>query len=276
MRIGRVPRSGRRIGAGWCAVVVLLLTSCRGANQRVVGTVKGPVNVPDFTAYAYTASGCKDPTWTVSDPVGTIASGQNSPRVGIEWGEGPKQVDVSAACGSDTGSLRVKVMQVTITNSTITTGAFEDAGEDATYHFARLGDGDGAPPGGKPGITFGATITVAGPTAKSSDGPNKITSGFVQTLRTIPKWEGAYAGGDKQLLGKYDTQPPWHDQVRGESDPATAWYTNHAGANFTPSAGKLTSPIKTWDSPKPGWPRRNDQGKPLLEATATWQFDTYI
>jgi hypothetical protein len=261
------------------SVLLIWLSLVASAVASAKVTIKGPRDVPDFTAYAYTAAGCANPNWTVSDPVGSIASGQGTRNVVIEWGQGPKAVDIVATCVRDTGTLAVKVMQVTITDPKITKGSFEDGDHDPDphYQYARLGDNDGAPPGGKPGIKFDATITVTGPIAGSSAGPDKITTGFVQILRAIPKWEGDYKAGTLKRTAFFVTQgPPWHDQVSHDSDPAKAWYTKHVGANFTPAPGKLTSAITTWDRPKPGWPRLNRQGKPLLEATAIWQFETYI
>jgi len=254
-----------------------LLTLGAGGALATV-TVRGPENVPDFSEYAYTTSDCKKPTWSVSDPVGTIAGGQGTPKVVIAWGQGAIAVDVTADCGTQSGQRHVKVMKVTITDPRVTPGAFEDADHDPDpdYQYARLGDGDGAPPGGKPGIKFDATVTVDGPVPRSADGPDKITVGFFQILRAIPKWEGDCAGGDKKLKAKFAKGPPWHDQVTGDSDPAKAWYTKHVGANFTPSPGKLTASIATWDRPKAGWLRLNHQHKKLLEATAVWVFETYI
>jgi len=258
------------------AALIPLLAIAGTASAKV--TVKGPRNVPDFTAYAYSAAGCKNPHWTVSDPVGTISSGQDTPQVVIAWGQGPKAVDVAAACGTETGQLPVKVMEVVVADPRITQGNFEDADHDPDpdYQYARLGDHDGAPPGGRPGVKFDATVTVRGPVAGSSNGPDKITVGFVQILRAIPNWEGDYQAFHKKLTAHFAHGPPWHDQVEHDSDPAKAWYTKHVGANFTPSPGKLTAPIVTWDRPKPGWLRLNHEGKRLLEAAATWQFETYI
>jgi hypothetical protein len=255
----------------------LLVLGAGGVAAAKV-TVTGPANVPDFTEYAYAASGCKNPTWSVSDPVGTIAGGQGTPKVVIAWGQGPKAVDVSATCGKETGQRRVKVMQVTIADPRITKGPVQDADHtpNPKFQYARFGDDDGAPPRGIPGVKFDATVTVTGPVARSSDGPSKITVGFVQILRSIPTWKGHYSGGDTTLRATFASGPPWHDQVTGDSDPGKAWYTKHVGANFTPSPGKLTAGIRTWDRPKPGWLRLNKQKKDLLEAEADWEFVTFI
>jgi hypothetical protein len=258
------------------SLLTVVLLPVGGASASV--TVTGPANVPDFTEYAYAASGCKAPTWSVSDPVGTISGGQGTQHVVIAWGAGPKAVDVDAACGKAIGHRHVKIMQVTITDPRIAKGAVEDADHtpNSKFQYARFGDKDGAPPRGVPGVKFDATVTVTGPVARSSDGPSKITVGFVQILTSIPTWKGHYAGGDTTLRATFASGPPWHDQVTNDSDPAKAWYTKHAGANFTPSPGKLTSPITTWDRPKPGWLRLNKQKKDLLEAEADWVFVTFI
>jgi len=93
---------------------VALLALGAGSVVAAKVTVTGPANVPDFTEYAYAASGCKNRTWSVSDPVGTISSGQGTQHAAIAWGQGPKAVDVSAVCGKECGSRHVKVMRVTI------------------------------------------------------------------------------------------------------------------------------------------------------------------
>lgn len=262
--------------AGSVLACALLIASSDRSMAKT--TVTGPRNVPDFTEYSYKTTNCKNPVWQVSDPVGQISDGQNTQTVTIAWGEGPKAVKVSATCGRDVGDLDVNVMQVVIEGPIITQGAFEDGDHepDPDYQYERLGDNDGAPPRGKPGIKFQAKITVNGPVAKSSKGPDRITTGFVQVLTQIPRWYGDYPSGDMRRTAQFGQAPPWHDQVTGQSDPKKAWYTNAVGANFTPSPGKLSADILTWDRPKPGWPAKNRQGKPVLEATAVWTFQTFI
>lgn len=236
--------------------------------------VKGPEHVPDFSEYAYATSCAKkdNPQWSVSDPVGTISAGQGTPDATISWGGGPKAATISVACGSQTGTLDVQVMQVQITNTAITTNAVEDADSDPNpdFQYARAGHSEQ-----HPGIKFVATITVTGPVA-GTDGPKHITTGYVQVMRSVGDWQSSYAAGDTPLFAILDKTPPWHDQVKGDSDAAKAWYTKHVGANFTPTPGKLADTITTWDGPKTGWPKINKQGKSLGEAISVWRFTIWI
>jgi len=69
--------------------------------------------------------------------------------------------------------------------------------------------------------------------------------------------------------------PPKSDVAQGMA--STTWYAVGLGYTMSPAVNKMDK-ISMNDSPGPGWwhQDKHTSGIPLLEAHATWQFETYI
>jgi hypothetical protein len=224
-------------------------------------SVVGPSNVPEGTEYGYVATEAAD--WTVTGP-GTIAAGQNTDTLTVDWGDGPARGTVTATANGSSKTVSVNVVHLTFQPNPIKGANVEDGGVANCFQYAQT-----VPPG----IQFSVKVTSAGPSG--SAWKSRIVAGFVQVLRSAPQWQASYKAPPSPLSPKYTTPPPWHDVINGAT---TVWYAGKtAGTTYTPSSGAQGT-IKMNDSPKPGWWHQNQKcgGAILEEAIVKWEFDTYV
>lgn len=247
---------------GFCAVLPVCIFLC-GCDD-----LTGPANVPEFSQYDYKTD-CSDqkPAWAVTSP-GTITA--NGKTATVSWGAGPAQGTVEVTCADSTGtgshktSLTVNIVQVSITNTKITSGIVLDGGENGGDKIARTA---GTGPGNNAGIEFNADISLAG------DGADHITVGFAQVLSSIPPWLAGYPQDPRKREATFKQPFPWHDQDQNTTHPV--WYTVVQGSTLVGFYNKKGT-ITTNDSPRTTWPLSNSSGAALETGISNRDYKMYI
>jgi hypothetical protein len=261
----------------------------QGDKDKPVATLKvtvfawvGPLNVPQFGTFKYSATGVNGGKWL--DPHhGAIVGDGTKPSVSVKWKNGADIGKVIYQANANyVWDLEVNIVEVKVETPPLPPGQ--------TTPFARGTVQQGADTltqkritseGAVPGLSWGAKVTFTGPVNQRipnqnvQRGINRLRAGFVQNL-TVSKHRGIYVGGATAVSSLAETKY-WDTRDRNsdlDQDYPEKFYSVVPAALFNPKPGDQTGTIAESDSPLGGPPKF--KGTRLQRMELDWDFDLFV
>jgi hypothetical protein len=226
----------------------------------------GPLNVPEYGTYRYTATGAPPGAQWIEPAGGTVVQKRNPSDVDIQWGGGPVVAKAVYQVNDNyVWDLEVNVVQVVVQNPdqgpAFQPGNVIDTSPGAQKEYVQAVG---------PGLVWRAKVTFNGP--NGDRGLRQMRAGFVQNLK-VTRLRGTYHNG-LAAKSRLEGQIGW--DAKPTTSPNERFYnSNPAGFFEDASADRKARIIVEDDSPRDGPPKRFF-GWNLLAMELIFDFDLYV
>ncbi|HVT89814.1 MAG TPA: hypothetical protein VHD56_13245 [Tepidisphaeraceae bacterium] len=246
----------------------------------------GPLNVPGYSVYEYTAAGAPAGGKWIDPTGGTVKSGANSNDISILWGQGADvEKAVYQANANYKWDLEVNVVKITATAGAITVPTAPPIANSLPQDGNGAFHSDFVAISVNGNIDFKTSVTVQGADAAGDRGVKFIRIGFIQ------EWVSASASHALYFMGLNQYGEPEYKRRTSATEGMAnvldtwdgslkPWYKSYDGqAGWSPTPANLSHDFETTDSPELWFPKTSDgtvNGGALNEADLEWSFSMYL